>query len=95
MAEEKIFHTITAYVCSDILRFWKLNPEVIDSIRYSTNPQEAPLDIHQLAVANHIVFNIVLLDGTVHKEIPKDILKLMKEEKLDVEPLMKAIKQIS
>ena len=95
MSEEKLFHTSSAYVCSDILKFWNIDSEVIDSIRYSDNPQEAPLDIHQFAVANHIVFNIVLLDGRVRKEIPPEILSLMEEESLNVEPLIKAIKHIS
>ncbi|MBU0719959.1 HDOD domain-containing protein [bacterium] len=94
-AEEKIFHTTTASVCSDILKFWKLNSDIIDSIRYSDNPQEAPIDIHQCAVANHIVFNIVLLNGTIRSEIPKEILSLMEEENLNVEPLINAIKYIS
>ena len=93
-AEEKFVHTNTTSVTSDILKYYKLDHEISDSILYSDNPSEAPVDIHHLCIANHIVFNIILLDGTINAKIPQKILNLMQEENLDPEPLLKAIKYI-
>jgi len=95
IAEEKLFHTNTTSITHDILKYYKLSFEITDSIRYSDKPADAPLEIHQLAIANHIVFNTVLLNGSINKEISKEILQLMEEEKLDTEPLIKAIQYIS
>lgn len=95
IAEEKLFHTTTASITSNLLKYWKLDTDIVDSIRYSDNPNDAPLEIHDLTVANHIVFNTVLLDGSINRELSTDMYKLMQEEKLDTQTLIKAIEYIS
>ena len=93
-AEENIFHTNTTSISSDILNYWKLDSELVDSIKYSDRPYEAPKDIQAYCIANYIVFNTVLLDGTIVQEISEDILSVMKKEKLDPSALEKAIQYI-
>jgi len=94
LAEEKYLHTTTAFVSSDILNYWQLSDEIVDSIRYSDNPIEAPLEIRSLAVANHILYNIVKLDGTFLEEIPDEIYYMMSEEGLDTTLLTSAIQAV-
>lgn len=95
VAEEKILHTSTAYISSEILDYWKLDSTLADSIRYSDRPLEAPKSIQNLCILNHIVFNTVLLDGSINKVISKEILGLMKKGRLHTQPLIKAIEYIS
>ncbi len=94
IAEEQYLHTTTAFVTSDILGYWQLSNEVVDSIRYSDNPMEAPLEIRNLAIANHIVFNIIKLDGTFLDEITDEMYYIMSEEDLDPTIINKAIKTV-
>ena len=93
-AEENIFHTNTTCISSDILNYWKLDSTLVDSIKYSDRPYEAPKEIQAFCIANHIVFKTVLLDGTIVQEISEDILSLMKKEKLDLSALEKAIQYL-
>ena len=94
-AEEELLHTNSAYVTSDILNFWNLKPDIIDAIRYSADIANAPLEIKSLAIANFIVYNLVHLDASIEKEIPDDIVHLLSEEGLSLEPLQAALKTIN
>ena len=91
IAEEKFMHTTTAYVTSDILRFWQLPSDVVDSIRFSDNPLDAPLEIQHLALANHIVYNLVTLTGHVLSELSDDIYYQLSQNGLDPQPLEAAL----
>jgi len=93
-AEESFLHTNTAYVSSDILSFWHLKSDIVDSIAYSSDVSNAPLEVHALAVANCIVYTLVSLDAQIADEIPDDIYYLLSEEGLDPKPLEKALEQI-
>jgi len=95
MAEEKFFHTSTALVSSDVLKHWKINQDIVDAIRYSDNPYDAPLDIQHLSIANHIVFHTILLDGTIVKEIPSTLLTLMEDEGLNPTDFQEAVKSLT
>jgi len=93
-AEEELLHTNSSYVTSDILSFWRLKPKIIDSIRYSADTGNAPLEIRELAIANFIVYTLVDLDAKVKEEIPNDILFLMSEEGLNPKHLQEALDSI-
>ena len=95
ISEEKYLHTNNTFVTSDILSFWHLKHEIIDSIKYSADLNNAPLEIRALAIANYIVYSLVDLDGTVKEEVPDDILYLMSEEGLEPAPLIQALTKIS
>jgi len=92
--EEMLLHSNTTYVTSDILNFWSLKPDIIDSIRYSSDIINAPLEIRTLAIANYVVYNLVHLDARIEDEIPGEILYLLSEEGLDPKPLENALKII-
>ncbi|MBU1658031.1 HDOD domain-containing protein [bacterium] len=93
-AEEKFTHTTTAYVSSDILSYWQLDNDIIDSIRFSDYPQNAPEEVYHLCLANHIVYRLIELNGNVQPKIPKKIEKLLHDNGLSAEPLQKALDAI-
>lgn len=92
--EEKFLHTNTSYVTSDILSFWQLPSEIIDSIRYSADISNAPMEIHPLAVANFIVYSLVDLRGNISQTLSDEILYVLAEEGLDPKPLEAALEHI-
>jgi len=94
VAEEKYLHTNNTFITSDILSFWHLKHEIIDSIKYSADLNNAPLELRALAVANYIVYTLVDLDGSIAEEVSNNILYLMSEEGLDPSPLIKALAQV-
>lgn len=93
-AEEKLFHTTTPLVSSDILSHWQLERDIVDSIRFSDNPQNASPEIQNYCLANHIVYRLVELNGKIHESIPLDILTLLEKNGLNPALLEKALNAV-
>jgi HD-like signal output (HDOD) protein len=93
-AEEKLLHTTTALVSSDILSHWQLERDIVDSIRFSDNPQHAAKEIQALCLANHVVYRLIALDGNIQTEIPASLAALLQEAGLSTEPLKKALNAV-
>ncbi|WP_428738097.1 HDOD domain-containing protein [Sulfurimonas sp.] len=93
-AEGKILHTTTTHVSSDICSHWKLHKDIVDSLRFSENPQYAPVEIYDLALANHVVFHLIHLDGTIEPTIPKRLEKLLYSKGLSLKDLQKALENV-
>ncbi len=93
-AEEQFMHTTTPFVTSDILQFWNLPRDIIESIKYSDNPEDAPDEVRSLAIANHIVYRLIGLDAKVKSEINDDILMILQNEGLDPAHLERALKSL-
>jgi len=91
-AEESLLHTNTNNISAQILRFWKLSPDIVDIIEYSDKPEDAPLEIRALSVANNIVSTLISIKGEVKASIPDELLPLMAEYNLNPELLSKALK---
>jgi len=94
-AEESIVCTNTNLISSQILRYWKLSHDITDVIAYSSNPKEAPLELQKLAIATHIVYELVDIKGNVKKEIPDNIKKLLQECDFDLTPLQNALDSLN
>lgn len=62
---------------SDIFRYWNLHKDIVDCVRFSDNPQNAPVEIYDLALANYVVFRLIPLNGEVVREIPERIKELL------------------
>ncbi len=93
-AEEKLLHTSTAIISSQILKFWKLSNYIVNIIAFSDNPNEASDELKSMIIANNIVYTLVDINGNICDEIPKEVLNLMTENSLDVEPLQNALNHI-
>jgi HD-like signal output (HDOD) protein/HPt (histidine-containing phosphotransfer) domain-containing protein len=93
-AEEKVIHTTTTLITSQILNYWKLSSDIVDTIAYSDAPNEAPIELKRFIVANNIVYRLVDLTGNILDEIPNDVLLLLDENNLDPAPLQKALESI-
>ncbi len=93
-AEESIVYTTTNIISSQILSYWQLSRAIINIVMYSDNPEDAPENIINLAVANHIVYRLVPLDGTILTEVPDDLLDIMAKYNLELDVLEKALKSI-
>lgn len=90
-AEESLLHTTTSHVSAQILRYWKLDPDVVSVIEYSTKIEEAPQELQKLCVANAVVSELIPLSGALKREIPDSLLLLLSKYNLDPAPLQKAL----
>lgn len=93
-AVNEFLQTSIAFVSSDILRFWKLDNAIIDSIRYSDEPDLAPEEIKALAWANHIVYQLIPAKGEISTEVPDKLKRQMLRLELDVSVLQQALDQV-
>ncbi len=93
-AEQKVMHTTTARVSSNIFSFWNLDRDIVDSVRFSDNPQYAPIEVYDFALANYVVFHLVGLDGKITPEIPKKIQQLLLDQGLNVDLLQNALDSV-
>jgi len=91
-AEESIVFTTTAIVSSQLLSYWQLSRAIINIVMYSDNPEEAPQEIVKLAVANHIVYKLIPLDGNILEEVPEELLTIMQKYGFELHILEKALK---
>ena len=94
-AEEKILHTHTNIISSQILNYWRLSSDIVNVIAYSDNHNEAPEELKELIIANEIVYTLVALNGEIAQTVPDDILILMQENNLNVTPLQNALNFIN
>ncbi len=94
-AEVKLLKTSSAFVTADILEFWGLEEDLVDSIRYSDSPFNASSPkIQSLACANAIVYKMVTPQGELLNKIPDAVKTLMKKEKLDENVLEEALQAL-
>lgn len=93
-AEESILHTTTNLISSQILRYWKLSPDIVEIIEHSDNPKDAPKELRKLCAANYIVNSLVSINGKVAKEIPDNLQPLMTEFDFNPSTLLKALNSI-
>lgn len=93
-AEEKVLQTTTSHVSSDIASFWELDSDIIDSLRFSDNPKNAPDEVYDLALANYVVFRLIRLDGKIEAEIPKRVKKALLDKGLSLLALQNALDSI-
>lgn len=90
-AEESLVHTTTSQISAQILNYWNLSKDIVDVISYSDNPVESSQELKKLTVANHIIYKLVKLDGTILSEIPDELLQLMADNDFDPNLLQKAL----
>ena len=95
IAEEKIMHTTTSNVSSDIVYYWKLKKEIVDAIRFSDYPKNAPRAVMGLALANHIVYRLIGLDGKVLNEVPKRFINLLNKYGMNSDALQSALNEVN
>ncbi len=60
-AEAQFFNTTTEDVTGDILAYWGLENELVNSIRFSFDLTSAPNEVKHLAIANYVVFSTIPL----------------------------------
>ncbi|MEA1956056.1 MAG: HDOD domain-containing protein [Campylobacterota bacterium] len=93
-AEGKLLHTSTTTITAQILNYWQLSSDIVNTITYSQNPNEASEELEQLVVANNIVYEMIRLDGVIVDEIPDDVLVIMAKYNLDVKLLQNALEYV-
>lgn len=89
--EYNFLHTTTSAVTSDILYFWKISSDVIDSISYADDPFDAVEEIFPLAVANHVVYSLVPNTEDVIQPISPRLRKVLDKAGLKIDILEEAI----
>ncbi len=94
-AEVTLLKTSTAFVTADVLEFWGLEADLVDSIRYSDSPFNSSSErVASLACANAIIYKMVTPYGELLDEIPKEVKALLKKGRLEEKTLEKAVAQL-
>lgn len=94
-AEVALLKTSSAFIAADALEFWGLESDLVDSIRYSDSPFNAPnADIQKLACANAVVYSMVTPYGKLLESIPDNVKSLMLKAGLELSALEEAILKI-
>ena len=94
-AEVALMKTSSAFITADILEYWGLDAELVDSIRYSDAPFNASTErIKTLACANAIVYKMVTPKGDLLTRIPKSVKSLLRRAGLQERLLEEAVKKI-
>ena len=85
----------TLEVTAEILKHWKLDNDLIDTINYSTSIEQinqAPAHIKELAVANYVIYNTVDLIGNI--EPSEEILELISNNGLNEDDFLAIIDEL-
>lgn len=94
-AEVTLLKTSSAFVTADVLEFWGLEADLVDSIRYSDSPLNAGSQrIQKLASANAVVYAMVSPYGEICESIPEGIKSLMLKEGLELAMLEEALQKM-
>jgi len=94
-AEVSLLKTSTAFVTADVLEFWGLEGELVDSIRYSDSPFNASSErMKFLACANAVIYKMVTPHGELLDEIPQEVKRLLRKSGLDKETLEDALEEL-
>lgn len=94
-AEVTLLKTSTAFITADILEFWGLAPELIDSVRYSDSPFNANSSkVKSLACANAIIYKMVSPYAELADEIPQEVKTLLQKAGLAEKDLFSALEQL-
>ena len=91
-AEMVLAGATSTQITAEILEYWDLDDKLINSIKYSSNYNEAPKEYREYAFGCHIVFRLIDMLGTpLESELSEDIIKLLEDEGLKPAHLQKAI----
>jgi HD-like signal output (HDOD) protein len=85
----------TLEVTAEILKHWKLDSDLIDTITHSTSLeklQEAPEHIKPYALANFVIYHTVDLVGNI--EVKEEILELLSDNGLDEDRFVSIVEEI-
>ncbi len=95
LAEVTLLKTSSAFVTADILEFWGLDAELVDSIRYSDSPFNAYTPKGQrLACANAIVYAMVSPYAEIEETLPENVKTMMLKAGLKLNVLEEAIAKL-
>ncbi len=95
IGEVSLLKTSSAFVTADILEFWGLEAELVDSIRYSDSPfNTATSKIQQLACANAVVYKMVTPYGELLPNIPQRVKNIMLKAGLEIDVLEAAVARL-
>jgi HD-like signal output (HDOD) protein len=95
ICEEKMVNTTTPLVSSDIVSYWKLHKDIVDSIRFSDDPKTASEEIADLALVNHVIYRLISIDGKIEESLPQKFQKLLDARGLKSAALQKALDEIN
>jgi HD-like signal output (HDOD) protein len=88
-------NTTTPLVSSDIVSYWKLHKDIVDSIRFSDDPKTASEEIADLALVNHVIYRLISIDGKIEESLPQKFQKLLDARGLKSAALQKALDEIN
>lgn len=95
VAELTLLKTSSAFVTSDILEFWGLDAELVDSIRHSDSPFNAHTPRGQrLSCANAVVYAMISPYAEIEETVPENVKTMMLKAGLKLNVLEEAIAKL-
>ncbi|MCV6607841.1 MAG: response regulator [Campylobacterales bacterium] len=94
-AEAEYFNTTTEDVTADILAYWGLEEELVDSIRFSFDLTNASNEIKKLAIANFVVYSTIsTINPEINEETVENMAEFLTEMNFDATLYKKAVKKL-
>jgi HD-like signal output (HDOD) protein len=96
IAEAEVLNTLAEDVSADMLTYWGLEGDLVDSIRYSFDLANASNDVKPFAIANYVVYNTIKSNSSaIDFSAVTNMSEFIKELNLKPEFYLKAIEKIS
>jgi len=93
-AENEVLETSTELITSHLLTKWNFSSELVDSILYANNIDNAPNEIKQLAIVNYVIFNTFDLNDEIDEKVVKNMKDFLDEMNFDSKLYIQAIEKI-
>ena len=93
-AENEVLQTSTELITSHLLTKWNFSNELVDSILYTNNIDNAPNDVKHLAIANYVIFNTFDLNDEIDMNVVKNMVDFLNEMNFDSELYLNAIETL-
>lgn len=94
-AEAQFFNTTTEDITADILAYWGLENNLVNSIRFSFDLTSAPSDIKHLCIANYVVFSTIkTLSAEINFDVIEEMSDFLKEMNFNPTAYKEAIKKL-
>lgn len=95
VGELEFLHTTTEDITYEILAHWGLADSLLDTIRFSFDLANTDTEIRPLALAAHVVFNTIPIDGSpIDYNHVDTMAELITEMNMNSAPYLKAVEKV-
>ena len=93
-AENEVLNTSTEVISAYLLTKWNFSCELVNSILYANNIEDASNEMKRLAIMNYVIFNTFDLNDEIDDKIVQNMVDFLNEMNFDSSLYLEAIKKI-